>query len=234
MPSFGTDEDKMQSYFGNQISTRLSTTPEGFLIAQGAVLCRSGFQTYRGVELNLSDFNGQVEVYRPPEEVLAPAFLASLEGKCVTDSHPTQFVDSSNARWVCSGHCQHVRQGPALANGDVTVIGDLVVTDENLIRKIANGQRELSVGYEYKLRENEDGDFEMRDLVANHIACVETGRAGSARILDHDLQAAGRACSCPRELARIADRDDVAEINFVAAARRFLGKNIMEVGRKNR
>ena len=221
----------MQGYFGNQISTRLSQTPEGFLIAQGAVLCRSGWQSYRGVELNLSDFNGQVDVYRSPEEVLAPAFLASLEGKCVCDSHPTQFVDTSNARWVCCGHCQMIRRGPDLPNGDVTVIGDLVVTDENLIRKIANGQRELSVGYSYQLRTDEVGEYEMRDMVANHVAVCDQGRAGSARILDHAL-AAGRPCHCQRELARIADRDEVREINFAASARRFLGRNIMEVGRK--
>lgn len=220
----------MQAFYGDAISARLSRTPENFLIAQGAVLCRSGFQRYRGAELNLPDFSGLVEVYRPPEEVLADSFLASLNGKCVLDDHPTNdWVSSSNARFYCAGHCQNIRRGPNLPNGDVTVVGDLVITDQGLIDKIASGKRELSVGYTYELKPDSDGSYTMSDLIANHVAVVESGRAGSARILDHDLQAAGRACSCPRELARLAPSDDVKGINFAAAAKRFLGRNIMEV-----
>lgn len=219
----------MQGYFGDAISARLSSTPEGFLICQGAKLCRSGWQRYHGSELGLNT-DGSVNVFRPPEEVLSPAFLASLEGKCVCDSHPNHFVDSSNARWYCCGHVQNVRKGPALPNGDVTVLGDLIVTDESLIRKIEQGRRELSVGYAYQLSRDHDGTFEMRDLIANHLACVEKARAGSEiRILDHAPQQQGRPCHCSRELARVADRDEVQEINFAASARRFLGKNIMEV-----
>jgi hypothetical protein len=220
----------MQGYFGNQISARLSSTPEGFLICQGAVLCRSGFQTYRGAELNLPDFSGSVKVYRPPEEVLAPAFLASLNGKCITNEHPQRdWVSSENARFYCAGHCQNIRQGPDLPNGDVTIIGDLVVMDASLIHKIENGTRELSCGYNYRLESSDDGTYEMRDLVANHLAVVPTGRAGPmCAILDHALEQ-GRPCSCPRELSRLTARDDVAEVNFLAATRRFLGKNIMDV-----
>jgi uncharacterized protein len=225
----------MQSYFGNVISERLSSTPEGFLVAQQARLCRSGWQQYYPSELKLEG-SELVEVFRPPEEVTAPAFLASLEGKCVVDEHPRQdWVSSSNARFYCVGHAQNIRQGPALANGDVTIVGDLVITDENLIRKIEQGKRELSVGYTYRLTDNGDGTHSMSDLVANHVACVVRGRAGSEiKIMDHALEH-GRPCHCSRELARVADRDEVKEINFEAAAKRFLGRNIMEVAqRKNR
>jgi hypothetical protein len=229
----------MQGYFGNQISARLSSTPEGFLICQGAKLCRSGFQTYRASELNLPD-SDLVEVYRPPEEVLAPAFLASLEGKCLLDNHPTNdWVSSSNARFYCAGHCQNIRKGPALANGDVTVVGDLIVTDESLVQKIANGKRELSVGYTYRITANDDGTYEMRDLIANHVSVVDSGRAGSEiKIMDHALEQ-GRPCHCPRQLSRLVACDDDAElkaINFAASARRFLGRNVLDVAqqRKNR
>jgi hypothetical protein len=72
----------------------------------------------------------------------------------------------------------------------------------------------------------------MSDLVANHIAVVPTGRAGrDIRILDHALEQ-GRPCHCPRELARVADRDDLAEINFAAATRRFLGRTVLDVGKQ--
>jgi uncharacterized protein len=219
----------VQAYFGDQISTRLSTTPEGFLVAQGARLCRSGWQQYYPSELHLPG-SELIDVYRPPEEVLAPAFLASLEGKCTVDEHPRQdWINSQNSRFYCCGHAQNIRQGPALSNGDVTVIGDLVVMDESLIRKIEQGKRELSVGYTYEIKPNGDGTYSMSDLVANHVAVVPTGRAGrEIRILDHALDK-GRPCHCPRELARVADRDEVREVNFASAAKRFLGRNIMEV-----
>ncbi len=47
--------------------------------------------------------------------------------------------------------------------------------DESLINKIANGKRELSVGYTYELKPNGDGSYTMHDLVANHIAVCESG-----------------------------------------------------------
>ena len=169
----------MRAYFGDKISERLSSTPEGFLVAQGAPLCRSGWQMYHPSELKIPGSEA-INVYRPPSEVTAPSFLASLEGKCIVDDHPrNDWVSSKNARWYCAGHVQNVRKGPALANGDITIIGDLVVTDESLIRKIEDGKRGLSVGYDYHLTANDNGTLEMRDMVANHIACVERGRAGS-------------------------------------------------------
>jgi hypothetical protein len=226
----------MQGFFGNSISERLSTTPEGFLICQQARLCRSGWQRYRANELRLPDGGFElVQVFRPVEEVLSPSFLASLEGKCVTDGHPERdWVSSSNSKFYCAGHVQHVRKGPTLANGDVAIVGDLIVTDESLIRKIEQGRREISVGYSYELSRNADDKtiYMMSDLVANHIAVVEKGRAGpEIKIMDHAPEQ-GRPCHCPRELSRLVACDDDAEvkaINFEAAAKRFLGRNIMEM-----
>jgi hypothetical protein len=232
----------VRAYFGDKISERLSSTPEGFLVAQGAPLCRSGWQMYHPSELKIPGSEA-INVYRPPSEVTAPSFLASLEGKCIVDDHPrNDWVSSKNARWYCAGHVQNVRKGPALANGDITIIGDLVVTDESLIRKIEDGKRGLSVGYDYHLTANDNGTLEMRDMVANHIACVERGRAGSDfRILDHAMEAPAVTCTCPRELARVASLDEdakvdaeIGEINFAAETRRFLGKNIMEVAAQRR
>ena len=232
----------MQGYFGDSISTRLSMTPEGFLVAQGARLCRSGWQFYRPSELGLSD-SGPIEVYRPVDEVTAESFLASLNGKCVTDDHPGAFVDSTNASFLCRGHVQNVRVAPELVDGDVCIVGDLIATDEHLVNKIANGKRELSVGYTYQVTPNGDGTYTMHDLIANHVSVVTQGRAGSEiKIMDH-----APSCHCSKELprlARVADDEveclvsdaDIREINFGAAARRFLGKNIVEVAeqRKNR
>jgi len=47
------------------------------------------------------------------------------------------------------------------------------------------GVRALSVGYNCEYRENEDGTFTEKNLAADHVAVVESGRAGTyVRILD--------------------------------------------------
>lgn len=175
-----------------------------------------------------------IEVIRPVEEVTAATFLGSLEGKCLTDGHGN-WISSANAKWYCCGHVQNVRESEPVG-GDVCIVGDLFVIDENAIRKIANGKRQLNCGYNYTLERRADGTYTMQNLVANHVALVDSARAGSDfRILDHALQQ-GRLCKCPREVARVTDRAEAVvlkEANFGAAARRYLGRNIMEV-RKNR
>jgi hypothetical protein len=154
-------------------------------------------------------------VYRSPEEVLSKKFLASLEGKPVTDSHPDQFLNSENANWYLRGHVQNVRKGDQLPDGEQAVIGDLVVTDAGLIAKIRNGLRELSVGYGCKYVDNKDGTFSQTRLEANHIAIVDSGRAGKhVRIRDNAVPSGA---------------DD-----FYSATQQYLGRNINEVAAQRR
>ena len=174
-------------YWGSQISEHMSHTPEGFLVCHDAPLCRTATKTpqrYRGTELGLHT-DKLVDVFRDSKEVLTKSFLASLNGKPITDNHPKEFLTSENARWLTLGHVQNVRIGPKLSDGETCVVGDLVITDEDLIRKIKDGVRELSVGYKCRYRDNRDGSFSQTNLEANHIAVVASGRAGKdIRILD--------------------------------------------------
>ena len=189
-------------FLANQLSQRLGETPEGYLVCVGARLARSGYQIYNGRELGLQT-DDTVEVFRPKSEVLSDRFLASLNGKPVTDSHPPGFVTSANASWYTKGHVQNPRVGGRLESGEVVIIGDLVITDPTLADKIRNGLlREVSCGYEYRLVETEDG-LEMKNLLGNHVAVVPTGRAG------HDV--------------RIMDA--VHHESFDSMVKRFLGRN---------
>src|SRR5215472_14258077 len=172
------------AFYGTRISGHLSRTPEGFLVCHGARVCRSGYQDYRGAELGLAT-DDIVRVYRPPSEVTASAFIASLNGKPVCDGHPAAFVTSDSATWHTRGFVLNPRQGEVLDNGDVTIEADLVISDGALIAKVEAGLRELSCGYEYTLDEGPRGEFVMRNLRGNHVAVVPNGRAGSqVRILD--------------------------------------------------
>lgn len=182
-------EEVANVYYADRISDNMSTTPEGYLICHGAPLCRTATklpQLYTGNELGLRT-RDMVEVYRSPEDVLSQKFLASLEGKPITDTHPPKFLDSTNAKWHIKGHAQNIRMGPKTSDGEQTVVGDLVITDEELIHKIKSGVRDLSVGYECHYDDNGDGTYRQRGLAANHIAVVPNGRAGKdIRIYDAD------------------------------------------------
>lgn len=171
---------------GEQHSLHLVRDNAGNLIALSAQLCRSGFQSYSAAELGVGG-NELVNVYRPKDEVLSAAHLASIEAKSVTLDHPSEFLTPSNTNYYRVGHVQNVRRGPD-EDGEVTVIGDVHVTDQRAIDQVAQGVRDLSLGYTYELDEGpEPGTYTQRNLRANHCAIVPKGRAGSARIIDRAI-----------------------------------------------
>jgi hypothetical protein len=197
-----TGAKQMLDYYGTRISDHQSSTPEGFLVCHDAPLARTATTTpqkYRGSEIGLRG-DQIVDVYRMPEEVLSKKFLASLEGKIITDQHPSEFVSLKNAKWYSAGHVQNVRPGPRLPDGEQSIIGDLVITDEALIDKIRSGVRELSVGYRCAYIANGDGTYSQIKLEGNHVAVVNNGRAGEhVRIMDAD--------STSEEMLRSAEPD---------------------------
>lgn len=121
---------------------------------------------------------------RPRDEVAKPASLATLEGRPVTDDHPSHMLTSDDA-------LQHARG--ALASG-AAMSGDhvysrLSVLDRNLVKKMDDGVQQVSCGYECDL-DNTPGvdptygryDAIQRNINYNHVAILPRGRAGSARV----------------------------------------------------
>ncbi len=81
-----------------------------------------------------------MRVYRPPDEVFNGDSLKSFAGAVVTDDHPPVMVDSKNFKAYDLG----VVMGEAYRDGDY-VKADLLIRDENAIRKIESGKQELSL-----------------------------------------------------------------------------------------
>jgi uncharacterized protein len=169
------------------LSTNISKDPnDGTLICRNAVIGRTGRQLYRagdiadeleriGIPFDPSDW---VTVYRSHEEVFSRRTIASFEGKPVTDGHPDQLLTVQTISQYQCGHVQNVCKGSeALDTGDWPLLADLVITSEDLINRIVNGLRELGCGYNYKFEK--DGDRILQtNIIGNHVAAVETGRAG--------------------------------------------------------
>ncbi len=176
-------------YFGTRLSGNISRRdPEGYLICLNVPVARTGIQEYLPEELGLTRGDGLIPVYRPEEEVFAPACMASFEGMPVTDDHPafTEGVNAENIRYLQKGHAHNIRRG----EGDESdlLLADLIITDPGLIGEIMAGKREISCGYNYMLC-REDGQYVQREIRGNHVAVVEAGRAGPrVSIRDHEKE----------------------------------------------
>ena len=185
----------MHGFYATPISAHLAETQEKFLIATAVPLARSGYQEYTRAELGLDgDGNEKVTVWRDPSEVLSPKTIFSFEGKPVCGpSHPAIFISPENIGGYQKGHVQHVREGEPLPTGERVLVGDLVITDANLISQVkAHAVREVSAGYgcEYVEMQDPHGPntvFAQRKISGNHVAIVPRGRAGpDIRIFDAD------------------------------------------------
>lgn len=121
--------------------------------------------------------------YRPIEEVGKADSLSTLKLQPLTDDHPGEKVDSSNARDVAVG----------CVGQDVRMDGDHVKTsiaiwDAKTLDKMRAGKTQLSCGYEVDLDETpgvapggEHYDARQTNIRYNHLAVVDAGRAGTAR-----------------------------------------------------
>ena len=173
--------------FTYKISKR-EYTDEGFLRVPGRV-ARTAIQAYFASVLGLDgNPNRIVKVYRPADEVFNQDSLNSYQAVDVTNDHPPTLVDSKNFKAVTVG----VVMGVGVQDGDF-VQADLIIKDAETIKLIESGKAQLSAGYtaEYskELGVTDEGvkyEFVQRDIKINHVAVVDSARAGSmARIFDN-------------------------------------------------
>lgn len=172
------------TYFGSRISDRLKYTPEGYLVCLDVPIARTGWQDYEADEIGAAS-SGRVRVWRDPKEVFSPETIASFEGKPVTDAHPPVFLNPQNFAGYIRGHAQNVRASSLLdENGERLLLADLLIYDAVLIDRVRNGYREVSAGYSCDYEPLHGEDYAQRNIRGNHIAVVNSGRAGTARIND--------------------------------------------------
>ena len=186
LDGFGSIALDRVAYFATErLSDNVNRSPEGYLICKNAVIGRTGFQTYKVAEIAdpeglLEGYRGdeEIDLWRDPSEVFSPATIASFEGKSLTLTHPDKLLDPANDSDYNIGHVQNVRAGSEpLGNGELPLLADIIVKGETAIRAIENGARELSCGYSYRLARS-GFRFDQKDIVGNHVALVEQGRAG--------------------------------------------------------
>lgn len=165
------------------LTTEREYTDEGFLQVP-ARISRTGIQEYLAIEMGLTDRdpNDVIKVYRPEEEVFSDSSLKSFAHKPVTDNHPPELITAKNAKQYSVGH-----SGPEVTQDGMFVKTFVQVTDAEAIKKIETGKVELSNGYTADIEwtpgispNGEQYDAVQRNIKGNHIAIVESGRAGPA------------------------------------------------------
>ena len=182
----------MLAYYGYTISPNQIETGEGFLICRNVPIARTGSMDYLESEFKPGgDSSKMVKVLRSPEEVFSEAAISSFEGKPVTNEHPPELITPETYRQYSRGHAENVRKGAGEWEGHL--IADLHIQDEELIRAVQEGKREISCGYECTWLENGDGTYSQHDIRGNHIAVVTRGRAGkNVAILDSEKKKEAR------------------------------------------
>lgn len=150
-------------------------TSEGFLRLEGK-FSRCGLQQYE-------DASGKTHVeLRIPEEVFADKAMRSMQMAPVTNTHPSTLLDPVTVKQHAVGSVgENIRQ-----DGD-WVVGPLRVNSADAIASLRGGRVELSVGYSCELDPAQDPalvakwgayDFLQRDITVNHLAIVDSARAG--------------------------------------------------------
>ncbi len=151
--------------------------PDGRLRVD-ASLTRTGVFTYRNPDGSIR------REYRADAEVFSDESLASFEGAPVTDDHPKQMLTAETA----TRHARGALLGVPTRDGN-DVIAPMVVFDAALIKKMERGKVQVSCGYECDLveesgvtPEGERYDARQTNIRGNHVAIVDAGRAGTARV----------------------------------------------------
>lgn len=177
----------MLAYYGTALSDHITKKPSGGIVCTGVPIARTGTQEYLAGELGL-DGNPErvILVNRAPEEVFAPEAMASFEGVCVCDDHPSESVTAVNFSQYSKGHAQNVRREGEYLVADLH-IEDAVLADQVLHR----AKREVSCGYTTTYVPD-GGGYRQTNIRGNHVAVVLRGRAGSEVSIKDAAQGAGK------------------------------------------
>ena len=153
-------------------------TKDGYLVAYAKV-ARTGVQEYLGSELGID--KEIVRVYRPESEVFAKDSLSSFVGKPMTNEHPDDPVTAETWKRDAIGAIGE----EVIRDGDYIRV-PLIMMDAAAIEDYKAGKRELSMGYEADIEFVDHADYDaiQKNIRINHIALVEKGRAGGAKIGD--------------------------------------------------
>ena len=145
------------------------------------VSIRDGVLEYYGAELNLEPADKIFKVYRSPATIANTANL--MAGIPLTEMHvdPDSEIMDSVGRVL---EAKMIDYDDPVYDSKLAVENVIEVSD-SMEAQLANGKRELSLGYKAMLVPHKEYDFEQKEIMPHHLAVVQAGRCGSAcRFID--------------------------------------------------
>jgi hypothetical protein len=185
---------KNRFYVNEFLSPRMGETSEGFLICFDTPVARTGEMIYKDGEVPVKAKNGVVKIRRDESVVFNDETIASLTSKPITIDHPDDFVTPENWSELAHGIVQNVRRGEG--EQDDLLIADLLITTEKAIELVKAGLREISLGYDADYEELEEGVGVQKNIILNHCALVDRGRAGNRCAIGDKLCNHCGDCKC--------------------------------------
>ncbi|WP_431810814.1 DUF2213 domain-containing protein [Lysinibacillus capsici] len=173
---------KLQRYDRSLIKDYMET-PEGYLTVN-VPITRPGVFPYQR-----QDGTVQMEA-KLPEEIFSDRTIYSARSKPVTDEHPNVPVTIDNHQNYAKG-MSHTDSRVE----DLKLYVSLTITDKDLIQKVYDGKREISIGFmsdvvaESGTYNGQQYEFVQRNIEINHIAIVDQGRAGPEVAIRSDSDA---------------------------------------------
>lgn len=181
-------------------------TQDGYLVADAKV-ARTGTQLYLGSELGKPELK-VVTVYRDETAVFDKASMSSFVGKPVTIGHPKEVVTADNWKDYAVGQI-----GQDIARDGESIRLSLALMDAAAIKRVEDGERELSVGYRAELEwvdgVTPDGityQAKQKNIFVDHLAVVPVARAGKEfRIGDAEAWGAAPITQATQETVKMTD-----------------------------
>lgn len=158
-------------------------TPEGYLTVT-VPITRPGVFPYQR-----QDGTVQMEA-KLPDEIFSDRTIRSARSKPVTDEHPNEPVTIDNYQTYAKG----MSHTDARVE-DLKLYVSLTITDKDLIQKVYDGKREISIGFmsdvvaETGTYNGQQYEYVQRNIEINHIAIVDQGRAGPEVAIRSDSDA---------------------------------------------
>lgn len=161
----------IEVHYNTSLSENLKLTPEGYLLCLNVPLARTGEMRYSKLDFPDLESNEFGYIYMEHDETLfAEEFVKSINSKPVVVKHKKVTVE--NWRQMAKGHVFNARrEGHSL-------VGDILVTDLELIKAINEGMREVSLGYNADVTQVSFARYLQVPCVCNHVAVINRGRAG--------------------------------------------------------
>lgn len=178
----GGETLKLQRYDRSLIND-YAETPEGYLTVR-VPITRPGVFPYAR-----QDGTVQMEA-KLPDEIFSDRTMHSARSKPITDEHPNEPVTLDNYQAYAKGMSHtdaHVE--------DLKLYVSMTITDKDLIQKVYDGKREISIGFmsdvvaEAGTYNGQPYEYVQRNIEINHIAIVDQGRAGPEVAIRSDSDA---------------------------------------------